>query len=100
MTIPEAPRAQAVARALTGAILVCRQYLREPDGAGLQADLAYMMPILEWFTEVLGAKVPSTRVEAIEGVLSLMLAKGESGSREPDVGIDLRQVSKDLGKEE
>ena len=28
MVIPECPRAQAVARALTGLILVCRQYLQ------------------------------------------------------------------------
>jgi hypothetical protein len=102
MTIPDYPAARKVAQAMTGLVLTCQQYLQQSDGAGLEADLGYMLPILEWFTEVLGSKVPPTRVEAIEGVLALMMAKteGGAGTREPDVGIDLRQVTDELRKGE
>jgi len=43
MVIPEASKAHAVVDGLNGAILLCRQYLREPDAAGLEADLAQEM---------------------------------------------------------
>jgi hypothetical protein len=92
MTIPECPRAQAVSRALNGAILICRQYLREPDEAGLQSDLEWILPAIETFTGVLESKVPPTRVEALEGVLALM--KAETGP-ESGEGIDVAQVDAD-----
>jgi hypothetical protein len=93
MVIPECPRAQSVSRALTGLILVLRQYLREPDAAGLQGDIQWILPAIEMFAEVLEPKVPPSRVQALEGVLSLLMAQGESGAAE---GVDLGKVTTDL----
>jgi hypothetical protein len=59
------------------------------------------LPALELFTGVIESKVPPTRVVAIQGVRSLMLAADSKAPAIPDdEQIDLAQVTEALRKGE